>query len=167
MSLPSWLTPELILGIIGSVTGVSALLLDLMRYLKEKPKIEAEVVDATHSFFDLPDKNSRTLSFDVEVRIKNKGDKGITIGEAKTEITVGKELHVLSQKPKMISPYMPHEEDMALRVEPHDLVTTTLTFYYDASIDKLPKQEEMPFKLFLPHAHGVIKGLRGISKITQ
>jgi hypothetical protein len=169
MSLPSWVTPELILGIVGSATGISSLLLSLKKYSKEKPQVTAEVVDATHRYRESRARNTRTVILDVDVCIKNKGDKGITIGEAKMKVLLGKALLDLSQEPTATfgSISFPVDEDLSVRIEPHDILTTTLSFSYESSLTKLPVEKEILFTLFLPHAHGEIKGLIGMSRLEE
>jgi len=146
------ITLELALGILGSVTGVSSLILEVKRYLKDKPRIEAEIVDTPrHSYYDQEDKC--VLILVIRVRVRNKGNRAITIGEARLIATHGNQSVKLSC------------DNVDERIEPNDLVSIELSFNHLFSFDQLLKQDAIPFELVLYHAHGEIKGLKGVSRV--
>jgi len=148
---------ELILGIVGSVTGVmgaTSLIIHILRYLKEKPKIEAELVDAKH-YYSRRGENEKNyfLNLISETRVRNKGNRGTTIGKAVLNFVLGEEKHRMTQ-------------DTNDRVGPNDMVKICPRLDFLSSYDKAPKQEEIPFQLIFYHAHGRIV-LEGTSKITS
>ena len=145
---------ELILGIIGSVTGVmgaTSLIIHILRYLKEKPKIEVELVDASH-YYQRRGENKKNyfLCFILETHVRNKGDRGTTIGEAILDFTLGEEKHRMTT-------------DINERVDPNDMVKIWPRFDFLSSYDKEPIQGEIPFRLIFYHARGQ-EVLEGTSK---
>lgn len=153
------ISPELILGLWGSVTGTVSVLILVLKYLKEKPKIEAELIDPKH-YYQPRGKEQKDyfLTLSIGVRLTNTGDKGTTIGYAELDFKVGKQIYKAPQS------QMFGRDERIARVGPNDMVEVHSDFDFPSSYDKDPKQEEIPFKLVLYHTHGEIK-LEGISKI--
>ena len=73
------ITTELVLGIIGTVTGILGLIIHYTRLRKEKPNLETEITYCLHLFH--MDNLHPNLRFKVWFRINNKGDRGTTIHE--------------------------------------------------------------------------------------
>ena len=157
-------SPELILAIFGSITGslgATSFFIHVLEYLKEKPKIEAEVIDAYHRYHPRGEnKNDYFLSFSINIRVRNKGDRGTTIGYAVFYYAIGKQQ--FQKTMDSVSLATGHKA----RIERNDLVRLYLGFDHLGSYNKLPKQEKIPFKLILHHAHGDIT-LKGITKIAS
>jgi len=153
---------ELILGIIGSVTGLmgaTSLIIYILRYLKEKPKIEVELIDSKHYYQRRGEKEKNYfLGFSVESLVRNTGDRGTTIGYAELDFTVAKQHHKISESQIFLHGELP------ARVDPNDLVIIGLSFDFPSSYEVYPKQEEISFALTLHHAHGKIV-LHGTSKM--
>lgn len=157
-------SPELILGIFGSIMGLlgaTSFFIHVLRYLKEKPKIEAEVIDVNHYYTARGENETNYwLSFSINVRVRNKGDRGTTIGDSAFYFAIGKQQFPMIQERVFLS------NGSRGRIEPNDLVKFYLNPSHPSSYDKLPKQEKIPFKLVMHHAHGVIE-LKGVSKISK
>jgi len=157
-------SPELILGIFGSVTGLlgaASFFIYVLKYLKEKPKIEAEITDVYH-YYHPNQRNEKKyfLQFSINIRVRNKGDRGTTIGDSVFYFTVGKQQFQLTEDPVSLL------TSSKARIEPNDLEKIYLNLSYPTSYDKLPKQEQIPFKLIMHHTHGDIE-LQGTSKISE
>jgi len=157
-------SPELILGIFGSITGLlgaTGFIIQVLKYLKEKPKIEAEIMDVNHHYVsNQRNEKKYFLQFWISIRVRNKGDRGTTIGDSVFYFTVGKQ-----QFKETIDLAMPLTGSKA-RIEPNDLEIIYLNLSHPTSYDKLPKQEKIPFKLVMHHSHGDIE-LQGTSKISE
>lgn len=151
---------ELFLGILGSVTGLmgaAGLVIHVLRYLREKPKITAEIVKAQHFYGTQGgDKANDFLGFHIDILIRNKGYRGTTIGDSILLFTIGKKEHQIIEDYSIANG--------STRVYANDLVRVTPSLGFRSSYDIEPKQEKIPFKLTIPHTHGDIK-LEGISDI--
>ena len=145
------ISPELILGIVGSVTGISSLLIEFKKYLRDRPRIQAEIVNATHQYSHT--EITAQLTFKVQVRIRNKGDKGITIGEVIFEAKTERGFLRLSEEPSNI---LGDERGQPLRVSPNDDIPADFEFvhFWTKLSDKFPTKDEIPFVLILSHARG-------------
>jgi hypothetical protein len=73
-------TITLVLGLIGTVTGIIALLISYWTYRKEKPNLEVEVLSSTHNFTPTAD-NGKHINFWLKFRLKNLGDRGTRIND--------------------------------------------------------------------------------------
>lgn len=63
--------------------GATSFFIHALKYLKEKPKIEAEVTDAKHYYTSRRENEADYfLTFQMTTRVRNRGDQGTTIGEA-------------------------------------------------------------------------------------
>lgn len=85
-----------ILGIIGTVTGILALLISWRLYSKQKPNIKIKVVKCEHNFPNLSEKNkTRDIRFWTKFQVKNVGDRGTKINAITLSFkTNGKEYHL-------------------------------------------------------------------------
>jgi len=134
-------------------------ILVILKYWKEKPKIEAELIDAKHYYQVLQyDEKDYVLMFQIRTQVKNKGDRATTIGKATLEFTIGNHDHKITQTHIVLS------DGSKARVDPNDMVTVQPNLEHYSSYDKEPKQEEIPFKLTLIHTHRKEK-LEGTSKL--
>lgn len=89
---------ELILGIIGSVTGVTSLLIQILKYKKESPRIEAKLTKSKHHYQeDAQSKTGYRLIFVIDLLVTNKGDRATTIYNAILDFKIGqKETQITS-----------------------------------------------------------------------
>jgi hypothetical protein len=80
--VPSWLTVELVLGIIGTVTGILGLIMHLIRLRRERASLHIEVLRCQHrvTWHKTPgeSKIAGTLLL-VEMRVDNRGDWETTV----------------------------------------------------------------------------------------
>lgn len=143
----------LILGLVGSATGVASLIVHALKFRKERPNIVAELVDAKH-FYRRRDEGEEIyqLGFLLDTQVINKGDRGTTIGKAILHFTIGEKRHHITAI------------DFEERLEPNDMTTVRPHFVFDSSYDEAPEQEEIPFKLILGHTDKKIV-LHGKSKL--
>lgn len=71
---------NLVLGIIGTVTGSIAIFIHFWRLRRESPRLEAKVLKCEHDF-TLSTSGIKSISFWAEVQIKNLGDRGTSIND--------------------------------------------------------------------------------------
>jgi hypothetical protein len=71
---------NLVLGIIGTITGAIALFISYWIYRKENPRLEMSVSKCEHDF-TLSTSQVKTISFWVTFQIKNLGDRGTSIND--------------------------------------------------------------------------------------
>jgi hypothetical protein len=155
---------ELVLGILGSSTGIAALVIQVLKYLKERPKIKAQIKEHKHFYQPIVDSPPYTqsiggstsnywLTFLIETLVRNKGDRATTIGDAILDFKIGKKEYRITT------------DDLKVRVESNDLVRVRpqLAMRF---MNISAKQEKILFKLTLVHTHGEIK-LDGTSSIVQ
>jgi len=122
-----------------------------LKYLKEKPRIEAELIEPRHYYSeDSGSKANYWLGFTLDTWVRNKGDRATTIGDATLKFKVGEKKYRITS------------DDLRIRVDSNDMVKITPSLTSKYSYDMMEKQEKIPFKLILFHTHGEIK-LEGIS----
>jgi len=71
---------NLVLGIVGTVTGISALFISYWTYRKENPHLKVSVLKCEHDF-TLSEGLAVTLTFWTGFEIKNTGDRGTSIND--------------------------------------------------------------------------------------
>jgi hypothetical protein len=141
---------ELILGIIGSVTGLmgaTSLLIQILKYLKERPRIEAKLLESKHHYQE--DRESKTnywLVFLIDSLVKNKGDRATTVAHATLDFKIGRKEYRITSL-----------QQVAGRIESNDMVEIRPSLSFSSSYNVLEKQERIPFKLILFHTHGEIR----------
>lgn len=89
--IPEWLTPALVLGVIGTTTGVLALILHFLRFRRERPDLKVDVIDCRH-------RASAQVSTNLNIKytVHNKGDRGTQLYRIEASATdfKGKKHHV-------------------------------------------------------------------------
>ncbi len=82
--LPQWLSTDLVLGIVGTVTGVLSLLIHLIRLRREKPNLALEPLRCMHRLSKNKaggaSVNIGTL-IEMELRVNNRGDWDTTVND--------------------------------------------------------------------------------------
>jgi len=153
---------ELFLGILGTVTGLmgaASLFIHILRYFREKPKIEAELQEAKHHYSSRGENEKNYfLTFITDSLVRNTGDRGTTIGYAELSFSIGKQQHTLSERSVLL------QANRQARLGPNDMATLRVSFQLLSSYDVHPEQKEIPFELTLYHTHGETK-LHGVSNI--
>lgn len=71
---------NLVLGIVGTITGSIAIIIHYWRLRRENPRLEISVLSCEHSF-TISKSNVKTVSFWVEFQAKNFGDRGTTLND--------------------------------------------------------------------------------------
>lgn len=71
---------NLVLGIVGTVTGIIALFISYWTYRKENPRLKVAVLKCEHDF-TLSDSQIKSVNFWATFQIKNIGDRGTSIND--------------------------------------------------------------------------------------
>ena len=73
-------TINLLLGIIGTITGLFALFISLWSYWREKPKLKMEIIKSKHNYTHNPSEKQE-LNLWADFQVKNLGDRGTRIND--------------------------------------------------------------------------------------
>jgi hypothetical protein len=88
---------NLVLGIIGTITGIIALFISYWTFRKESPHLETKLLKCEHDFA-ISKSQAKTISFWTEFQIKNLGDRGTTVNDiGLTFVDDGKEYNFKKQ----------------------------------------------------------------------
>jgi hypothetical protein len=141
----------LVLGLIGTVTGIIALLISYWTYRKEKPNLETEVLSLTHNFTPTSS-NGKHINFWVRFRLKNLGDRGTRINDIGLSFKINE--HEYDLKANEIREVTP---DGLLKagpdfIEAHDTLVIEADFY--RTYEGKDEQEKIDCKFTLFHTHG-------------
>ncbi len=71
---------NLVLGIIGTITGSIAIFIHFWRLRKESPRLETKVLKCEHDF-TFSKSQIKTISFWAGFQIKNLGDRGTSVND--------------------------------------------------------------------------------------
>ena len=83
-----------VLGIIGTITGIGALIIHLLRLRKENPRIKVKVLSCEHDFE--PKRNQ--LSFWTKFQIRNLGDRGTSLNDIDLVFISDNKRHLLKKQ---------------------------------------------------------------------
>lgn len=83
-----------VLGIIGTITGIGALIIHLLRLRKENPRIKVKVLSCEHDFE--PKRNQ--LSFWTKFQIRNLGDRGTSLNDMDLVFISDNKRHLLKKQ---------------------------------------------------------------------
>ena len=152
LELPEWLSVELILGIIGTATGVLGLIIHFVRLRKEKPVLKIEVTKCWH--YTARNRNRQpTFRLELGFRIKNTGHYGTTLSKIEAVFHDSGKRYLMENdlfQPEQahISPTLPVEN---LWIPPHKTTDTWSVFLLEGAVIK---QEVLKCSFILHHTHG-------------
>ena len=151
--LPEWLSPELILGIIGTATGVLGLLIHFVRLRKEKPDLKTEVTNCWH-YTERNRNRPPTFRLELGFRIKNTGHYGTTLSKIEAvfhdsgkEYLMDSDLFQTEQE-YPLTPTLPVEN---LLIQPHRTTDTGSVFRLKGAVIE---QKVLKCSFILYHTHG-------------
>lgn len=75
--IPEWLTPALVLGAIGTTTGVLALILHFLKFRRERPNLKVDVLNCWHRV----DEDGKSTILYIEYILHNTGDRGTQLNK--------------------------------------------------------------------------------------
>jgi hypothetical protein len=152
-------TFNLVLGIIGTITGVVALLVSYWTYRNAKPRLKVTLKRAEHI---IDKKLPNSVGFTFVFTISNRGDRGTTLNEIEMSYTDNGKLH--SQKKEIQHGYGTLINDVQkVNVNPHETIDRLILF--DDDMIEEPPKKTMDFSFILYHTHGAFK-FKATSKLT-
>lgn len=93
--IPEWLTLALVLGVIGTITGVCSLILHFLKYRRERPNLLVNILDCRHKV----DEDGKSTNLYIQYILRNKGDRGTKLNKIEAFATDFKgEKHYASKK---------------------------------------------------------------------
>jgi len=137
---------SLVLGIIGTVTGIVALSLHYWKLRRETPRLKTEVLRCEHDF----EEEKKTLSFWADLQIRNLGDRGTDILGIDLAFEDDEQKHNL--KLEYQSPVF--EDDLIKWIRPHETIEKSQTAFtiYEGDV-----KEQIDCTFTIYHTHGAEK----------
>lgn len=154
--IPEWLSPELVLGIIGTVTGVLSLVIHYVRLQREKPNIKPEVTECEH-YLERRKDGQPTFHLILDLRIKNKGNQGTTLNKIEASFYDKQKRHLVESDlfqaldTVILRPALPVEN---LWIGPHKTINTRCRFISEGEVIK---QRVLECSFILHHTHGKVQ----------
>ena len=149
--IPEWLT--LILGVIGTITGIFSLLIHFIKLRREKPRLRIKLVECFHNYN--PDPKQRWIVlFSPHFRIYNPGDRGTTVSKAELLFKIDNRKYTALAEGRLLG---------SNRIKAHDTVDMKSEIY---SFDETIKEQKKIECIFiLHHTHGK-ETIEGVSEMV-
>ena len=118
-----------LLGLIGTLTGVVAIVISILVYRKENPNLKINVINCQHKFMVSTSK-IKTIDFFAEFHINNVGDRGTRINDIELSFKVGeKEYHMKKSG-------FWNRTSESIWIEAHDNIDLDANFYIKYESDE-------------------------------
>jgi hypothetical protein len=142
---------NLVLGIIGTITGIIGLFIHFWRFRRENPRIEVKALGCEHSI----ESERSQISFWATFQMKNLGDRGTSINDVDLVFVSDNKEHLLK---KIL--FRPMEYSQRRWIDPHETI--------DLGADYLGKyegevKEKINCTFLIYHTHGR-KKIRALSQ---
>jgi hypothetical protein len=137
----------LVLGIIGTVTGIFALFISYWTYRKAKPHLKLKVTKCVHEFM-FSRSQVKHITFWSFFQIRNLGDRGTRIREVELTFKIGTKKYTL----RKYEPREKLEHEQTIWVEAHD--TALVGAYFTTPFDS-NEEERIECTFITYHTHGV------------
>jgi hypothetical protein len=139
-------TANLVLGIIGTVTGSIAVIIHIWRLRKENPRLEAEAVKCEHDY-TVSKSGIKTISFWTDFMIKNIGDRGTSINDIDLDFEEDGQKYHLKKQFFMWRP----AEEKRIWISPHETLDLSVSFYQTF---QGKERETIDCHFIVYHTHG-------------
>ena len=116
---------SLVLGLVGTVTGIIALFIHFWRLRRENPRIKVKVLKCEHSF----DITHHKIFFWAKFELRNLGDRGTSINDIDVSFKIDNEQHRLRKK--YFRGTRPSEERQRLWINPHEIIDIAADYFED------------------------------------
>ena len=141
-------TANLVLGIIGTVTGSLAVIIHIWKFIKENPRLKAEILKCEHDYA-VSQSGVTTISFWTDFMIKNIGDRGTSIIDIGLDFEEDRQKYHL--KKQFFLSHLTGEK--RIWVSPHETLDLKASFYQSLQA-KEREVIECHFNIY--HTHGVV-----------
>lgn len=139
-------TTNMILGIIGTITGTIALIISYLIYRKEKPNLKLEISKCKHSY-TTSTSQVITINFWASFHVHNLGDRGTRINDVGLSFVTDEKDYQFKKRESMD----PRENDV--RIEAHDTVNFSADFW---GIFESEEKEKIDCVFTIYHTHGTM-----------
>lgn len=78
---PSLELINLILGIVGTGTGIIALVIHFFRLRSERPRLKVDIISCSHQFGTTKNGSTEKIYIDPNFKVRNVGDRGTNVSE--------------------------------------------------------------------------------------
>jgi len=137
---------NLVLGIVGTVTGSIAIIIHYWRLRRENPRLEVKVLECMHDF-EISPRQVKTISFWTTFEIRNLGDRGTTVNEIELDfLDNGREYRFKKQYFRGL-----RTESESRWINAHEIINIDADFY-DRFEGNDREQIECTFTIY--HTHG-------------
>ena len=137
---------NLVLGIVGTVTGIIALFIHFWRLRRESPRLETKVLKCEHDF-TVSISQIKTISFWIEVQIRNLGDRGTSINDMDVTFEDDGKTHRLKKRHFR----GPRGQSKRRWINAHDIIDVGADFYETFQGND---REQIDCTLIIYHTHG-------------
>ncbi|MDG6223108.1 MAG: hypothetical protein IAX21_01965 [Candidatus Bathyarchaeota archaeon] len=134
---------NLTLGIVGTTAGIVSLAVHLWRLKRETPNLVVKQIKCTHEY----EKETKALSFLIELEIRNLGDRGTNILGVDLKFDHKNTEYVM----KMVNQDNEPENITIKWIRPHETIRTVQIAF--TRFNEKPKKQ-IPCNLTVYHTHG-------------
>lgn len=157
-------TINLVLGIIGTVTGIMALFIHFWRLRRENPRLATNVLKCEHDF-TVSQPQTKTILFWAGFQINNRGDRGTSINDVDLVfVNKGKEYRLKKQYfrdvPIKEPRYVSMKEPQRIWISPHVTIDALADFW---GIYEGDDEDQIECAFTIHHTHGAER-LKAISQ---
>ena len=132
---------ELILGLVGTVTGILGLIVHIIKFRRERPHLKVEVIECTHEFNQKWEPGDWKAIFHPSFRILNQGDRSTTVSKIELSFVINdKEFYTYQDHSKYYKP-----------IDAHETVEVTAPLYIYSQTDE---QGSIQCRFTIHHTHG-------------
>lgn len=139
-------TANLVLGIIGTVTGSIAVIIHIWRLRKENPHIETKALKCEHDYA-VSLSGIRTISFWTDFMIRNVGDRGTSINDMDLDFEDNGQKHHLKKQYFRDRPVA----EKRIWISPHETLDLSADFYQNFQGNE---KEKVDCHFTVYHTHG-------------
>lgn len=142
-----------VLGLIGAITGVLALLISYRTYANARPKLNVTVKKCEHLYDKLTEEKSEKIIINTQLSISNVGDRRTTLNETEIQF-VHEGKNYAFKKDFQRTVYDDDNDELGfskISIDPHETINEYL--YFDGMVEGIEQEKiECNFKIF--HTHG-------------
>lgn len=148
---------SLVLGLIGTITGIIALFIHFWKLRKENPRIKVEVLKCEHDF----EEKRNQVSFWAKFQIRNLGDRGTSINDVNLAFVSDDQEHCLKKR------YFRGRREHSQRrwINPHETIDLEVDFY-EKYQGQVKERINCTFSIFHTHRVETVEAISGKRKVV-
>jgi len=146
---------NLVLGIIGTITGSIAVFVHYWRLKRENPHLEIRISSFEHDFA-ISKSQIKTISFWASLQVKNLGDRGTSINDVDLSFVSDRKKYTLKKRLFIERP----AQHQRIWINPHETLDISTDFWTDYDGEE---RERFDCTLTIYHTHGS-KEIKSVSQ---